>query len=245
MVGLRVIEKISGLLSATVVLAAGLFLWLAVFRGPPPNPAVEAVLGGPTALESFQRTGTGVASHNEARKAPLLMQAEALALHLNPPKPQTTAVSLPQPGVPPANPVVRPAVASPQFRLHATCCYPSCPEKSRALISESGAEKRRRWVKEGAQIGHFVIRQIRLGTIVCANGEQIQEVSIERSPAPRSLVRNREMGPVTARLAMETRGPVVDADAVVIDANAIVMDKDAVVIGISQGCDENLGLPRE
>jgi hypothetical protein len=59
-----------------------------------------------------------------------------------------------------------------------------------ALVSEIGSEEGgERWVKEGAQLGHFVVHEIRRGAIVCRAGEQVQEITVDRDAGLRSIVR--------------------------------------------------------
>jgi hypothetical protein len=60
-----------------------------------------------------------------------------------------------------------------------------------ALISEVGSlEGNGRWVKEGTQVGHFVIHEIRKGMIVYRDGEQLREMAVEHAePCSRCEVR--------------------------------------------------------
>jgi len=74
---------------------------------------------------------------------------------------------------------VRPAAASPKFKVRGTICAgPS--ERSMALIWEAGASDTGRWMKEGEQIGHFVVHEIRAGSVVYLDGEKLCEMAIER-----------------------------------------------------------------
>lgn len=59
-----------------------------------------------------------------------------------------------------------------------------------ALISEPGlGGGLERWVKEGDQVGHFVIHEIRRGVVVARSGDRLQEMTVEPVKAERGLVR--------------------------------------------------------
>ena len=62
------------------------------------------------------------------------------------------------------------------------------------LCASSDSEDEARWVKEGAQMGHFVVHEIRKGLVVLRNGEQRRELAVERRRLRRSLVRNVRPG---------------------------------------------------
>src|SRR5512142_1168000 len=97
------------------------------------------------------------------RTPQLILQAQALAALLRPPPPPATAPPVavvperPAPVEPPPVPVIE----SPKFRLVGTTWSERHPERSMALIAETGQEGEARWVKEGVAIGHFVIHEIR------------------------------------------------------------------------------------
>ncbi len=64
-----------------------------------------------------------------------------------------------------------------------------------ALIVETAAMPGgERWVKEGTQIGHFVIHEIRKGMIVYRDGEQLREMAVEHGASVPSLVRDARSG---------------------------------------------------
>ena len=64
-----------------------------------------------------------------------------------------------------------------------------------ALISElSSPEGTERWVKEGTQVGHFVIHEIRRGMIVYRDGEQLREMVVEHGASVSSIVRDARPG---------------------------------------------------
>ncbi len=64
-----------------------------------------------------------------------------------------------------------------------------------ALISELGsAEGSERWVKEGTQLGHFVVQEIRRGAIVYRDGDNLREMAVERGASPPGIVRDIRPG---------------------------------------------------
>lgn len=50
-----------------------------------------------------------------------------------------------------------------------------------ALVAEpGGSEADGRWVKEGNQLGHFVVHEIRKGTVVFRSGDDLRELAFCR-----------------------------------------------------------------
>ncbi len=63
------------------------------------------------------------------------------------------------------------------------------------LISELGSpEGEQQWVKEGIQLGHFVIHEIRKGMIVYRDGEQLREMAVEHGASLTGIVRDNRLG---------------------------------------------------
>jgi hypothetical protein len=141
---------------------------------------IAEFLGRPGAIERFSARG-GESRIRTVEDSPLVAQAKLLASILGPPK-SPEKPTLPASGADstPSAPTVRPAAASVRFRLFGTSYYPNEPGRSMALISEIGSgESEERWVKEGTQVGHFVIHEIRRGMIVYRDGEQLREMAVE------------------------------------------------------------------
>lgn len=106
---------------------------------------------------------------------PLVVQATAFALYLNPPKPPPQPEAS-QPRVAAPQPAHRPVVTSPKFRLLSTSRHHSYPEESLALISEPG--KGDRWIRQGDRLGHLSVESIADGRLVYRDGDQLYEVSV-------------------------------------------------------------------
>jgi hypothetical protein len=90
-----------------------------------------------------------------------------------------------------------------KFRLCATSYYPNQPGRSMALIGElDAAEGNERWVKEGTQVGHFIIHEIRRGVIVYRDGDNLREMAVERRASLPSIVRDLRPGSVRVSAAI-------------------------------------------
>jgi len=175
---------------------------------------LEEFLNGPGAVERFRAQGGG-SGEGSAEEPPLVVQAKALALLLNPPKnpewPSAVGVAAKSS---PGAPAVRPAAPSVRFKLCGTSYYPNEPQRSMALISDVGAaEGGERWVKEGARVGHFVIHEIRRGVIVYRDGEQLREMAVEHGASMPSIVRDTRSGSRKVSTAADGAGIAVPAPA--------------------------------
>lgn len=106
---------------------------------------------------------------------PLVAQAAAFALYLNPPQPPPSPQAS-RPPVNPPRPIPRPVVATPQFRLLLTSCHHSHPDRSLALIAEPGRGDH--WIRQGDRVGHLVVEGIKDGGIVCRDGGRLHEVRV-------------------------------------------------------------------
>jgi len=184
------------------------------------DPQRETLLQAPSAVQRNAEK-VGERAHEDAEQvSPLVAQTDIFASYLNPARPGEERILETPPVVetklePPAPmPLVRPAAASAKFTLRATSFYSSQPGRSMALIAEVGsAEGSERWIKEGSQVGHFVIHEIRQGAIVYRDGDQLREMTVDVAAGPRSLVRDIRPGTRTASAAIEGPGVVVPTSA--------------------------------
>ncbi|OHB64530.1 MAG: hypothetical protein A2Y77_07955 [Planctomycetes bacterium RBG_13_62_9] len=139
----------------------------------------------------------------------MVVQALAYARLLDPPR---ITEGLPVPVLPASLasvvPPVRPAAASVNFKVYGTSYYPNEPGRSMALIAEPGAANgQERWVKEGTQIGHFVIHEIRRGVVVYRDVEtqdlaSVREMAVEHRMSRTSLVRGVQEGSLKVSAAV-------------------------------------------
>ncbi len=174
-----------GLVLAAAVAAAGLSRSLALR----PDRQFERLLAGPSALDRLaEGQADGPRTPGEEAKPPLVVQAEALALYLNPPAgaepPKRTP---PPPRARAAQPEVRPAAVTAQFRLVGISYHRSEPAESKALVCEPDGSQR--WVLAGAKVGHLTIRQVNPGSIVYQDGGGTHEMTLESEAAPLLPVR--------------------------------------------------------
>ena len=129
---------------------------------------------------------------------PLLEQAEALALYLNPPKPTPRKeISLPAVSAPLASPapVPRPLNPTPQFRVLAISYYRSNPEKSLAMVWD--ATKGGYWIKQGDHLGHFVVERIEKETVIYRDGDQLRQMAVAvKQSVPLARLKSKEAASV-------------------------------------------------
>jgi len=205
--------RILQILSVGAILAAGGILALAVSLWRQEDPRREEICRRPSAVERFQESG-GRGAGREVERSPLIAQAEILALYLDPPKtPAKPVAPVRTAGPRPALPPVRPAAPSVDFRLRGTSYYPNQPRKSMALVAEVGAaEGNERWVREGERLGHFVIQEIRCGSITYRDGANLREMSVEHRSSPPSLVRDLRPGSRQVSAAVEIRSTEAAGD---------------------------------
>ena len=142
------------------------------------------VLSSPGAVERFKTQHGGKVSATKDRTPPLVQQAQLLAGILNPP------VKPPRPIDPPKTNktrISRPVGStSAKFDLVGTSYLPAAPEESFAYIRLPGNEYR--WVKQGSEVGHLVIKEIRNGSITCLDGQRSTELAVESIPETSSLL---------------------------------------------------------
>jgi hypothetical protein len=168
--------RITGVIA--VLLAGALFVFPVVF-GVRSDQRLNEFLGSPSAREKFEKAADSKAQPNEDRASPLVQQAEAFALYLNPPK------STPASGLKPdktAGLLPVPTTVSPKFKVFVTSYCQDDPDLSLALIDEPG--RGRHWVRKSSSVGHLVVDQVKDGVVVIRNDGQTYEVPVEKNPAP-------------------------------------------------------------
>jgi hypothetical protein len=137
---------------------------------------------------------------DKAAASPLLEQAEALALYLNPPQPPPQkGTSLPTVSAPLASPmpVPRPPSPTPQFRILAISYYRANPEKSLAMVWD--ATKGGYWIKQGDHLGHFVVEKIEKEAVLCRDGDQLRQMAV-----PLARLKAKEAASVQEMAAHQT-----------------------------------------
>jgi len=168
-----------------VVLASVFFVFPVVF-GVRRDEQAEQFLKLPGVIEKFNKAKGGKKAKSEDQVSPLVKQAEAFALYLNPPKPKGPEA--------PSRTVKRahkPKTVSPKFELIGTSFYESHPELSLALIDEPG--KGFRWVRQSNEVGHLIIEQIKDGIVVIRDGKRTFELVAKR---PKRINLVKGMSPI-------------------------------------------------
>jgi len=152
-------------------------------------------LAGPSVIGQSGLSGTAVGHDGSDPVSPLLQQAQLFAQYLNPPVPpkEKASPTPPAPEVATIAAEIRPVSATPQFELHGISLHPERPADSMALIWEPG--NGRRWVKQGAQLGHCTVTQINGASIIYDNGQQRQEMSLTPTLIAAADVENRTGNP--------------------------------------------------
>jgi len=204
---------LGALFSAGGILALSVSLWRQ------DDPQREEIRHRPSVIEVFQRGDSRAGTRLEERP-PLIVQAEAFAQYLDPPKgpEKLPALALTRSSKP-AGPPIRPMISSVSFKLRATSYYPHQPDRSMALVSEAGsAEGSERWVREGSRLGHFVVREIRRGSITYRDGDNLREMLVEPGTSLPSIV--RDIRPGTRQVSAAVGGGHVRPSAAV-DTNSI------------------------
>jgi hypothetical protein len=162
-----------------VVLAVVFFVFPAVF-GVRGDKQIEQFLHSAGVIEKFKESKGDKVEDSRREISPLVKQAEAFALYLNPPP-------KPEPSVPEGRSEPRPAgPVTAKFKLIGTSRHVVQPELSLALIDEPG--KGLYWVRQFSKVGHLIIEQIEDGLIVVRDGKNTFELVAER-PKKRSLLK--------------------------------------------------------
>ncbi len=165
--------RITGILAA--ILAGILFVFPVVF-GVQSNEQVEQLLSSPSVVEKFSESKAGKkADLDSTGGGPLVKQAKAFALYLNPPKSKASSANRRD-----GSPKPRGQVEA-KFTVVGTSFYAARPELSMAIIDEPG--KGLRWIRQSSQIGHLVIEQIKDGMVVVKDGQRTFELAVKYSSA--------------------------------------------------------------
>ncbi len=161
---------------AAVALAVVFFAFPAVF-GVRGDQQTERFLNSAGVIEKFNKLRSGKSAKGRSQVSPLVKQAEAFALYLDPPKPKIKTVVKPDElrDIPLPRPDV---VSASKFTLIGTSYYASHPELSLALIDEVG--KGLHWVRQSGKVGHLIIEEVKAGLVVVRDGQRTFELAPQR-----------------------------------------------------------------
>lgn len=185
--------KITGILAVVFALALVVVLARLALRG---DQKTKEFLDSAGIIQNYQRNDRDKGADGE-QKSPLVQEAEAFALRLNPPKPKKTARkkaparasgSKGSVATKPSLPKPKLAVRA-NFKLMATCVYQLDPMRSLALLDLTA--KGTKWVRQGETVGHLTIHEIKDGSVVLyQNGKQNSEIFTPPPKSGRSLLKS-------------------------------------------------------
>ena len=159
--------------SVVAAILAGVFFVFPVIYGVRSHENIDEFLKSPGVIEKFENA-SDKAKTSESRVSPLVEQAEAFALYLNPLKPtalktakgsKTTSIS-------------SKLSVTPKFKVYATSYCPENPKVSQALIDEPG--KGRHWVLQSGKVGHLLIEEVKDGVVIVKGGKETFELLVEQ-----------------------------------------------------------------
>ena len=189
--------KIVKIISIFVSIVAVAVIILPAVWGADTAKESQNVAANNNILQRFQKTRVAKQSASQDEVSPLVKEAKAFSLYLNPPPPPPPPPVGPgkansDPGVfiePPRPPVPG------QFKLIATCVNESNPELSLALIDLPGEGTK--WVRQSSKVNYLIIKEIKAGMVVASNGQQSINIMIEPKPFQPSLVKGQSTAAFT------------------------------------------------
>ncbi|MHC4757042.1 MAG: hypothetical protein ACYTE8_00135, partial [Planctomycetota bacterium] len=163
---LHITSIVIGILAISLLIFGGVL-------GSHVDEEISDFLQSPDAIEKFKMAKDTTSSRTGNQASPLVKEAKAFALYLNPPpKPEPKrkpgGKSPKKKGPKPITPV------SAKFKLVGTAYYPLSPNTSMALIDQPG--KGLSWVRQGEEVGHLVFEQIKDGEVIIRDGNQTREM---------------------------------------------------------------------
>ncbi len=168
--------RITSIVAAVLAVIFLVFFVFPVVFGGYSDEHLEESLDSPGVIEKFNKTVGNKAKTGQNEVSPLVQQAGAFALYLDPPKPRMPRT----PTGSGASGVTRVPAVTPQFKLIGTSYYKGRPELSLALIDEPG--KGLHWVRQSSKVGHLLIEQVKDGLIVVKDSKGTFELEAEQKP---------------------------------------------------------------
>jgi hypothetical protein len=182
--------------SFVAAILAGIFFVFPVVYGVRSDERVDEFLKLPSIREKFENVADNKAKAGESPVPPLVEQAEAFALYLNPLKPPVEKASI----GPKTTNIASKLPVTPKFKVFATSYCAGYPELSQALIDEPGRD--RRWVRQSSKVGHLLIEQVKDGVIVVKSSDNTFEIPVEEKPETNLLNKG---SPVSTQTGSQSR----------------------------------------
>jgi len=168
--------RITSIVAAVLAVIFLVFFVFPVVFGGSSDEHLEESLDSPGVIEKFNKTVGNKAKTGQNEISPLVQQAGAFALYLDPPKPRMPRT----PTGSGASGVTRGPAVTPKFKVLGTSYYKGQPELSLALIDEPG--KGLHWVRQSSKVGHLLIEQVKDGIVVFKDGKSTFELEAEQKP---------------------------------------------------------------
>lgn len=178
--------------SFVCIAAAAIGVIFVLLFGLRKNSDIEALLAKPSVVDNLRKTNQSAAQVADS-VSPLISEAKAFALRINPPPPPP-----PPPPVAPvesgpvetAQDVVSPnRTFSSKFNLLGTVHYTTSPQKSLALLDL--VSEGQKWFRQGETVGRLTIHEIKEGSVILySNGKFDSELFVPAPTPVRSLLKS-------------------------------------------------------
>lgn len=165
--------RITSILAAVLAITLIGFFIFRIVHGAQGNSPVREFLNSPTVVEKFKMAEGNRAKTRSSQISPLVQQAQAIALYLNPPAPRGKQNIRSGPGGAGLQ-----ANVTPKFKVLGISFYEQNPALSMALIDEPG--KGKHWVKQSTQVGHLLVKEILNELVIVQNGTETFKIAAER-----------------------------------------------------------------
>jgi hypothetical protein len=174
--------RITSILAAVLAITLVGFFIFRIVHGAQGNSPVREFLNSPTVVEKFKTAEGNRAKTRSSQISPLVQQAQAIALYLNPPAPRGMQNIRSGPGGTGLQTNV-----TPKFKVLGISFYEQNPALSMALIDEPG--KGKHWVKQSTQVGHLFVKEVQNDLVIVQGGTETFKLAAEReAPKPKSPV---------------------------------------------------------
>ncbi len=167
--------RITSIVAAVLAVIFLVFFVFPVVFGGYSDEDLDESLDSPGVIEKFNKTVGNKARAGQDEVSPLVQQAGAFALYLDPPPDKTPKTAAGR-----STAVTRGPAVPPKFKVIGTSYYKDRPELSMALIDEPG--KGLHWYRQSSEVGHFLIEKVKDGIVVFNDGKGTFEQKAEQKP---------------------------------------------------------------
>ena len=166
--------RITSILAAALAVVLVGFFVFRIVHGIGGNENVREFLSSPGVIEKFKTAEGNRTNTIVGQTSPLVKQAQAFALYLNPPASKTR-----NPKIGSGTSTISAQVdVTPKFKVVGISYYEGRPEMSMALIDEPG--KGIHWVKQSTTVGHLRIEQVKNDLVIVKSSKETFNLTPER-----------------------------------------------------------------